>query len=109
MEEHDVVMVRIYLTEGRSRLSGLLEFLRDEGLRGATVYRAIAGFGPSGVVHTSTFADLSLDLPLTVEFYDRPERVQAVLPDLCRRFDPDHIVQWRAAVLAPLSKDEGKP
>ncbi len=109
MEGHDVVMVRIYLTEGRSRLSKLLEFLRDEGLRGATVYRAIAGFGPSGVVHTSTLADLSLDLPLTVEFYDRPERVRAVLPDLCRRFDPDHIVQWRATVSAPLTEDEGKP
>jgi len=109
MEEHDVVMVRIYLSERRSHLSELLEFLRDEGLRGATVYRAIAGFGPSGVVHTSTLANLSLDLPLTVEFYDRPDRVRRVLPDLCRRFAPDHIVQWQASALAPLTEDEGKP
>ncbi len=102
----EVLMVRIHLTEHRARPEALLERLRRAGLQGATVYRAIAGFGPSGETHSARLTDLALDLPLTVEFYDRPERVEAVLAQLRHDIDPRHIVCWRATVLAPEGTNE---
>ncbi len=106
MSEQEVIMVRIYLSEHKAKLSRLLDYLRDQGLCGASVFRAIAGFGPSGVVHSAGLTDLSLDLPLIVEFYDRPEVVERLLPELSRRFDPGHIVHWRAQGLAPEVREQ---
>jgi hypothetical protein len=37
---------------------------------------------------------LSFDLPLIVEFFDSPEKVQQVLKIL--PVAPDHVVQWTA-------------
>ncbi len=105
---HEVVIVRLYLTEHRAELTHLLEYLRDHGLAGTSVFRAIAGFGPSGTVHTAALSDLSLELPLIVEFYDRPEVVERLLPELARRFDPGHIVHWRASVLAPEVREDSR-
>jgi PII-like signaling protein len=61
-----------------------------------TVFRAVSGFGGSGVMHTSSLVDLSLDLPVTVEFFDRPEKVDAILEHLSDLVDAGHIVRWQA-------------
>ena len=42
--------------------------------------------------------DLSLDLPLIVEFYDAPDKVEAVLDRLEARMGLSHVVSWRAFV-----------
>ena len=54
----------------------------DAGLAGATVERAIEGFGRAGRVHTSRIVDLSEDLPLAIVIVDTAERVAAFLPEL---------------------------
>lgn len=97
----EVTVVRIYLTEAQAKLSPLLKRLHTvEKVRGVTVFRGISGFGPSGVMHTASLLDLSLDLPVVVEFFDAPARVSAILEHLAALVAPGHIVHWRAQMLA---------
>jgi PII-like signaling protein len=59
------MMVRVYFSEADHEMKSLLKCLHDElKVRGVTVIRGIAGYGSSGVVHKSSFADFSLDVPL---------------------------------------------
>jgi PII-like signaling protein len=93
----DVVMVRIYLTEKEKNLKHLLKHLHErEHVRGVTVFRGIAGFGSSGVMHSASLLDMSLDLPLVVEFFDRAERVETTIDDLNTMIEPGHVVTWPA-------------
>lgn len=97
MNTIDVTMVRIYLTE--VRLGDLLIRLHDEEkVRGVTTFRGISGFGKSGHMHSSGLLDLSLDLPVVVEFFDTPDRVEAILTHIKNDFEPGHVVQWPAKV-----------
>lgn len=101
MQTETVTMVRIYLTEGEAKLAGLLRRLHDqEKVRGVTAFRGIAGFGASGKMHTASLLDVSLDLPVVIEFFDVPDRVAAILQHIHNDFVPGHIVQWQAEVSA---------
>ncbi len=97
MNWETVTFVRVYLTEANHTLEPLLKRLHDrEKVRGVTVFRAVTGFGGSGVVHTASLVDLSLDLPVTVEFFDRPDKVEAILEHLSDIVSTGHIVRWQA-------------
>lgn len=99
MNMEPVTFVRIYLTEADKALQDLLRRLHDqEKVRGVTVFRAITGFGRSGVVHSSSLLDLSLDLPVAVEFFDSAERVDEILKHLKDGLKPGHVVVWNAQV-----------
>jgi len=99
MKQSDVVMVRVYLTEGEKTLKSLLAKLHDEEkVRGVTVFRGISGFGRSGKVHSSTLLDLSLDLPVVVEFFDEPAKAGRILSHLKDMLPPGHVVSWMAKV-----------
>jgi len=95
----DITMVRIYLTEGQHQFEKLMTILHDEEkVRGVTAFRGIAGFGQSGKMHSSSLIDVSLDLPLVLEFFDTPEKVKQVLKNLNTLIKPGHIVSWPAQV-----------
>ena len=97
MTTADVLMVRVYLTEADAHLESLLKKLNDEGkVRGVTVFRGIAGFGKSGTMHSSSLLDMSLDLPVVVEFFDEPSKAQAMVDELYKKVGPGHIVTWSA-------------
>ena len=97
MKTHEVSVVRIYLTEGEGRLNRLLARLHDEEkVRGVTVFRGISGFGASGRMHSSTLLDLSMDLPVVVEFFDEPARVDAILEHLAAELEGGHLLRWPA-------------
>lgn len=97
MTEQDITVVRIYLSEAEHRLKPLLACLRDESkVAGVTVFRGISGFGQSGKMHSADLLDLSLDLPLAVEFFDRPEKIAALLPRLHDFAKPGHLLYWPA-------------
>ncbi len=99
MKHSDVTVVRVYLTEGEKSLKTLLAKLHDEEkVRGVTVFRGISGFGRSGVVHSSTLLDLSLDLPVVIEFFDVPDKVQRILNHLKDVLPSGHVVSWSAQV-----------
>jgi len=97
MATQAVTVARIYLREGEHLLAKLIKFLHDEEkVSGVTVLRGIAGFGPDGDMHVASLVDLSLDLPLIVEFYDSPERVEAILEHLATQMGLSHVVSWQA-------------
>ncbi|KHF25581.1 DUF190 domain-containing protein [Solemya velum gill symbiont] len=88
-------LVRIYLMEAGDHLHALLEKLRSqETLRGVTVFRGIAGFGDSGKLHAASLVDLSLELPVVVEFFDTPQRVEQILAHLADDLPAGHVISW---------------
>jgi PII-like signaling protein len=100
MNTLDVTFVRIYLTEGEGVLQRVLECLHDEEkVHGVTVFRGICGFGKSGKMHSSSLLDLSLDLPLAIEFFDNPEKVNDILEHIRKYIQPGHIVSWPATLM----------
>lgn len=95
----DVTIVRIYLNEGEGQLKGFLKRLHDwEKVKGVTVFRGISGFGDSGVIHNMSLMDLSLNLPIVVEFFDTPGKVNAIIEHLGSEIKPGHMVKWSAQV-----------
>ena len=100
MNKLDVTFVRIYLTEGEGRMEGLLQRLHDEEqVQGVTVFRGTCGFGKSGKIHSSSLLDMSLDLPLVIEFFDVPQKVNDILEHIRKDIEPGHIVSWSATLV----------
>ena len=100
MNTLDITFVRIYLTEGEGLMESLLKRLHDEEkVQGVTVFRGISGFGSSGKLHSSSLLDMSLDLPLVIEFYDVPEKVSQILEHIRQEIDPGHIVSWQGQLV----------
>lgn len=93
----DVTMVRIYITEGSHQLNDIVNYLRTEAkIRGVSVFRAISGFGETGN-RTAALIDLSLNLPLALEFFDDDKnKIQKALAHLNTIVKPEHIVLWEA-------------
>jgi len=99
MSSNQVTVVRVYLPDGDAQLKSLLTRLRNwEKLRGVTVFRGISGFGDSGVIHGADIIDLSMNLPLVVEFFDEPEKIEVIVEHLNEIIKPGHIVTWSANV-----------
>ena len=97
MAMQTVTVARIYLREGEHLLAKLIKLLHDEEkVSGVTILRGIGGFGPDGEVHLASLLDLSLDLPLIVEFYETPERVEAILQHVTTHMGLSHIITWQA-------------
>ncbi|OOY56367.1 DUF190 domain-containing protein [Solemya velum gill symbiont] len=83
-------LVRIYLMEAGDHLHALLEKLRSqETLRGVTVF-----IGDSGKLHAASLVDLSLELPVVVEFFDTPQRVEQILAHLADDLPAGHVISW---------------
>lgn len=99
MIESDVTVVRIYLHEAKGQMDELLEYLHDDSkVRGVTVFRGITGFGVSGKYHSSSLIDMSLDLPIVIEFFDTAEKVKNIIEYLNKKIEPGHIVYWPAKI-----------
>jgi PII-like signaling protein len=80
-------ILRIFIGEsdkynGRPLYEAIVEEARKTGMAGATVTRGVLGFGAHSRIHTAKILRLSEDLPLIVEIVDKPERIEAFLPDL---------------------------
>ena len=79
--------VTIYVNEDTQYHLGplyeaILTFLMSKGVTGATASRAMAGFGPHQVMHTTKIEVLTEHLPVRIEFVETAEKVDAVLPTL---------------------------
>lgn len=96
MKSIDVIFVKIYITESSKLLNPIVKYLKNEAnVRGISIFRAIRGFGESGD-HTASLLDLSLDLPLSIEFFDSKEIIEPALDYLCGIINHEHIVYWNA-------------
>lgn len=97
MNTKKITMARVYALEGHDYLNLALDILHDEeNITGVTMLRGIAGFGADRQVHTSSLLDLSLELPLVLEFYDEPKKVANAIQKLQTRLGLKHIVSWQA-------------
>lgn len=91
-----VTMVRIYVTESSNLLKPIVNYLHHEAkVRGVSVFRAISGYGQTSE-HQSSLMDLSLNLPLIIEFFDHSEKIKAALEHVCTLVKSEHIVFWEA-------------
>ena len=92
-----ITVARIYVTEGKHVHEKIFQRLHDEHkVRGVTVYRGVTGFGQSGETHSSSLLDMSFDLPVIVEFFDKDENVKSALTSLNDLVNPGHVVTFPA-------------
>lgn len=63
----------------RSLAQAIVERAREEGLAGATMARAIEGFGPSGHLKTTRLLSSSDDLPIVIDIVDEAHRIETFL------------------------------
>lgn len=97
MTTTEIMIARVYTLEGHDQLNHVLNILHDEEkVIGVTVFRGVAGMGISGEIHTAMLVDLSLELPLIIEFYDEPQKVKKAIETLQTRLNLKHIVSWAA-------------
>jgi PII-like signaling protein len=100
MKTLDVLFVKIYITEASHTLNPIINYLKNEAkIRGVSVFRAISGFGETGN-HNASLIDLSLDLPLCIEFFDNKDKIHTALEHLSSIIKHEHIVLWDAKVNA---------
>lgn len=78
------VYLKFYVTEKQRHHSQLLsewllEKAKQQGLPGGSVFRATAGFGKHGNLHSDLFFELGGELPAQVEFVVSSVQAQALL------------------------------
>lgn len=104
------VLMRIHIGErdkwhGQPLYEAIVKLLRERQYAGATVYRAVMGFGPTARLHTDKVLRLSIDLPLVIECVDTEEKIDAILPVLDEMLDGGLITLERVKVIAYRAHD----
>jgi uncharacterized protein len=97
-------LMRIHIGEsdkyqGRPLYKAIVDLLRERQYAGATVFRAMTGFGASARLRTDRIEVLSLDLPIVVEVVETEEKIQAILPELDDMIGGGLITLERARVI----------
>ena len=108
------VLMRIHVGEadkhdGRPLYQAIVELLRERGFAGATVIRAIMGFGASARIHTDRVLRLSMDLPIVIECVDTDEKIQAIIPELDTMIGGGSITLEKANVIIYRPQNQDPP
>ena len=85
--EEDAKLVTVYVNStdqwhGQPLYTAIVQLCRERGIAGATVTRAVEGYGGSGRLHTSRLLELSENLPVRIEIVDLAERIDPLLAAL---------------------------
>jgi uncharacterized protein len=92
-----VAVARIYVTESGHVHAKIFQRLHDEvEVRGVTIFRGISGFVKSGKVHSSRLLDISMDLPVVLEFCGPLEKVAQALQRLRDIIEVEHVITFAA-------------
>lgn len=75
------------------------------GLAGATVLRGIEGYGASNHIHTARILRLSEDLPVVIVIVDRPDRIDAFLPELDELISEGLVVREQVEIVKYVGRD----
>lgn len=97
-------LMRIHIGErdkyqGKPLYQAIVELLRSRHYAGATVFRAIMGFGASAKLRTDRVEVLSLDLPIVIECVETDEKIEEILPVLDEMVGGGLITLERAKVI----------
>jgi len=104
--------VAVYVTEdqqyhGNAAYAAILDFLFFHGVSGATVTRGIAGFGAEHQLHTTRLVDLAVRLPVKVEFIERAEKVEELLPKL-REMAGSGLIEMHDTTIVKAAEKRGR-
>jgi len=89
----EIKIARVYLREGDASFKELIHLLKEvEKVRGFTLFRGFDGMGASG--QAGHLADLSLQMPTVVEFFDHPDRVDAIIEACKGIVKANHVISW---------------
>ena len=67
---------------GEPMYEAVVRFLHRHNCAGATVTKAVAGYGASGEMHTAHLFHLAEDVPMRIEAIDSEQKITALLPFL---------------------------
>ena len=78
------ILLRIYQVEkdkyqGKPLYEWIVQKAKEEKMAGATVLRAIEGFGAKSHLHSAKVLSISVDLPLVIEIVDAQEKIDKFL------------------------------
>jgi len=76
----------------------VVEELRRRGVRGATVLKAILGYGTTGEMHYEGIEALSYDLPVVVEFVEEEEKAMRVIEEISELLGKGLVTVERAEI-----------
>ena len=65
----------------------IVEFAHHHGCAGATVTKAVSGYGRSGKVHEAHLFSITEDVPMRVEVVDSEQKIYALLPFIYEMVD----------------------
>ncbi len=80
-------LLRIFIDETDRRgiaplYTAVVEYLRANGVAGATVFRGIEGFGGHGEIHVAKALSWAPNLPIVIEVVDEDSKIAVILPGL---------------------------
>ncbi|MFC2008935.1 DUF190 domain-containing protein [Chloroflexota bacterium] len=98
-------LLRIFIGEsdhfkGRPLAEVIVNRARERGMAGATVLHGTMGFGAHSRMHTAKILRLSEDLPVVIEIVDKPDRIEAFLPELDEMIDEGLVTLEKVKVIA---------
>ncbi len=106
----DAILLRIFIGEsdkydGKPLYKYLVEFLKKEGIAGATVIRGIYGFGKTSIIRSPSILRLSIDLPIVIEIVDTKENIERIKPKILEVVKEGLITEEKVKVLMYRGKD----
>lgn len=93
-----VKVARIYLGEDEPLLKEIYSYLHQEKMQGATLFKGVQGFGHTGKDRSASIMDIHFNLPVVLEFFDEPDRVDAVLNHFAAQLSFGHVLCWFADI-----------
>ncbi len=102
--ESEAVLLRIFIGEadmymGKPLYRHIVEYLRREGIAGATVTRGITGYGQTSRISTTSILRLSTDLPIIIEVADTEENIDRIKPELAMIVKEGLITEERVSIV----------
>lgn len=83
----DGMLLRIYVAESarikeRPAYKYLVEYVKEKGFSGCTVFRGMVGYGHEYKIRTVDVLQLSLDLPVVIDVVGPKEQILAIVPEV---------------------------
>jgi len=118
--DSEAILLRIFIGEsdtyqGKPLYRYIVEYLKKEGISGATVLRGIMGFGQTSRISSTSILRLSTDLPIIIEVADTEKNIDRVKSELAMIIKEGLITEEKLSIVfvggkkKPSNEDVEKP
>jgi PII-like signaling protein len=102
--DSEAILLRIFIGEsdtynGKPLYRYIVEYLKREGISGATVLRGMMGFGQTSRISSTSILRLSTDLPIIIEVADTEEKIDRVKAELAMIIKEGLITEERVSIV----------